>query len=347
MRRLAGLFFTVVLLLASGCGAEAPTPWTAAVALVVRPTATTTPTATATQAPTATPTVTPTATATPRPTATPTPRPAQVVLRPDRPAVAQGHTLAVTLTADRPITATGTLGDTPLTFHRAKDADWAIVGIDLDAPPGQTPLTVVVDDATGQRQKLTTAVEVTRMDRPTLSFVLPPNKAALTTPEITGPELAALQKVWAVDSPTWRGTPMQRPLAVDAPRSAPFGQERIYNGGALEEAHTGSDWVVGVGTPVLAAAAGRVVVAAPLQVRGNNVWIDHGWGVYSGYFHLSTLLVKPGQMVQAGQVLGASGTTGRSTGPHLHWEIRVHGVPVDPMEWLSRQIGPVGREAGP
>ena len=268
-------------------------------------------------------------------------------MRPESTTVAQGHTLAVTLTADRPITATGTLGDTSLAFHRARDASWAIIGIALDAPTGPTPLTVVVDDSAGQRQTLTAAIEVTQTNRPTFNFVLPPNKADLINPDITGPELAALEKVWAVDSPTWRGTPMQRPLAVDAPRTAPFGQERIYNGGALEEAHTGSDWAVGVGMPVLAAAAGQVVVAAPLQVRGNNVWIDHGWGVYSGYFHLSSLAVKPGQLVQAGQVLGASGTTGRSTGPHLHWEIRVHGVPVDPLEWLGRQIGPVGREAGP
>ncbi len=259
----------------------------------------------------------------------------------------QGHTLAVSLTADRPITATGTLGDMPLSFHRAKDAQWAIAGVPLDAPTGQVPLRVVVDDSGGQRQTLTTAIEVTDTATPRLNFVLPPGKADLINPDITGPELAALQKVWAVDTPSWRGTPMQRPLAVDAPMSAPFGQDRIYNGGAIEDAHTGADWAAGVGTPVLAAAPGRVVVAAPMAVRGNNVWIDHGWGVYSGYFHLSSLAVKPGQTVQAGQTLGAVGTTGRSTGAHLHWEIRVHGVAVDPLEWLSRSIGPVGREAGP
>ncbi|MFN8475457.1 MAG: M23 family metallopeptidase [Anaerolineae bacterium] len=346
MRRLTICVVIALLTLVSGCRAETPAPLAAALALVILPTAT----ATATVTPTATATATPTATATASPTATatvtPTPRPATVALRPDRAKVAQGHTLAVTLTADQPITATGTLGDVPFQFHRAKDAYWAIVGVGLDAPPGQTPLRVVVDDATGKKQTLSASVEVTRTERPKLSFVLPPGKADLINPEITGPELAALQKVWAVDTPTWRGAPMQRPLAADAPRSAPFGQERVYNEGELEEPHTGSDWAVEVGTPVLAAAPGRVAVAGPSQVRGNAVWIDHGWGVYSGYFHMSSLAVKPGQMVQAGQQIGAVGTTGRSTGPHLHWEIRVHGVAVDPLEWLSRPIGPTRSEAG-
>ena len=73
-----------------------------------------------------------------------------------------------------------------------------------------------------------------------------------------------------------------------------------------------------------------------MQVRGNNVWIDHGWGVYTGYWHQSSFQVSVGQRVETGQIIGFQGATGRVTGPHLHWEVFVSGVQVDPLEWTER-----------
>ena len=72
-------------------------------------------------------------------------------------------------------------------------------------------------------------------------------------------------------------------------------------------------------------------------MRGNVTYIDHGWGVYSGYFHQSEFLVSEGDYVETGQVIGLVGNTGRSTGAHLHWEIWVGGVPVDPLDWIARE----------
>lgn len=115
-----------------------------------------------------------------------------------------------------------------------------------------------------------------------------------------------------------------------------YGSRRSYNGSAYTYFHTGLDFCGGVGTEILAPAAGRVVFAGPLTVRGNSTVIDHGWGIYTAYLHQSEILVKPGDLVSTGQVIGKVGGTGRVTGPHLHWEIWSGGVQVDPMDWLEQ-----------
>ncbi len=99
---------------------------------------------------------------------------------------------------------------------------------------------------------------------------------------------------------------------------------------------TGLDFCGNNTTDVLAPAVGRVVFAGPLTVRGNATVIDHGQGVYTGYLHQSELFVQTGDMVQPGQVIGKVGATGRVTGPHLHWEVWVNGVQVDPLDWLEK-----------
>jgi len=90
------------------------------------------------------------------------------------------------------------------------------------------------------------------------------------------------------------------------------------------------------GTELYAVAPGKVVYVDTLVVRGGVVVIDHGWGVYTAYDHLSEFRVQAGDMVQPGQVIGLGGSTGRSTGPHLHWEVWVGGVQVNPVDWLAR-----------
>jgi murein DD-endopeptidase MepM/ murein hydrolase activator NlpD len=115
-----------------------------------------------------------------------------------------------------------------------------------------------------------------------------------------------------------------------------IGSRRSYNGSAYTYFHTGLDFCGGVGTEILAPAAGKVIFAGPLTVRGNAVMIDHGWGVYTGYMHMSEILVQVGDLVQPGQKIGLVGGTGRVTGPHLHWEVWAGGVQVNPMDWLEQ-----------
>jgi murein DD-endopeptidase MepM/ murein hydrolase activator NlpD len=89
---------------------------------------------------------------------------------------------------------------------------------------------------------------------------------------------------------------------------------------------------------VTAPADAIVALAEPLQVRGNAVILDHGRGVFTGYWHLSELRVTPGQRVAAGDLLGLVGNTGLSTGAHLHWELRIYGIAVDPMQFLAEPL---------
>jgi hypothetical protein len=117
-----------------------------------------------------------------------------------------------------------------------------------------------------------------------------------------------------------------------------FGTWRLYND-TYWKRHTGIDVREPTGTPVIAIADGRVMLTEDLKIRGGYILIDHGWGIYSGYAHLSEKLVVPGQWVRQGDVIGMSGNTGRSSGAHLHWEIAVGGVFVDPEDFVAMGLG--------
>ncbi len=133
----------------------------------------------------------------------------------------------------------------------------------------------------------------------------------------------------------WNGL-FRRPSAGRI--SAVYGVRRYYNGVfAQDYYHRGVDYAAATGTPIVAPAAGRVLLvgreAQGFRVHGNCVGIDHGQGVLSIFLHLSRIHVQAGQLVQSGQTIGAIGTTGASTGPHLHWGLYVNGVSVDPGPW--------------
>lgn len=124
-----------------------------------------------------------------------------------------------------------------------------------------------------------------------------------------------------------------RVFPADGPISSRFGR-RLHPIFHTWRMHTGVDIGAGYGTPVRAAAPGQVVVAGVISGYGNAIVVDHGNGLATLYGHLSRFGVHPGQRVAAGQTLGAVGNTGNSTGPHLHFEVRVNGTPVDPLPYL-------------
>jgi murein DD-endopeptidase MepM/ murein hydrolase activator NlpD len=154
-------------------------------------------------------------------------------------------------------------------------------------------------------------------------------------------ESAAL---WAILSRTGREVYAAGPFIapVDSPRRTSFfGDRRVYryiNGKSDTSIHAGIDYGVPRGTPVRACAPGRVVLARFRIVTGNSVILEHLPGVYSLYYHLDTIAVAEETLVDAGTLLGESGSTGLSTGPHLHWEIRAAGENADPDAFLSRPI---------
>ena len=119
----------------------------------------------------------------------------------------------------------------------------------------------------------------------------------------------------------------------DAANSS-FGTRSIYNGEARSP-HGGTDFLSPAGRPIKAPNAGRVVLAAPLYFTGGTVVIDHGLGMFSLFAHLSTIGVREGQVVKTGDVIGEVGATGRVTGPHLHWAVRLGGARVDPLSLIA------------
>ncbi len=127
-------------------------------------------------------------------------------------------------------------------------------------------------------------------------------------------------------------------LPAAAPINAIFGTLRSYNGSPFDRYHSGVDFAGAPGTSILAAADGKVVMVDRLNIRGNSTLIDHGWGLYTLYAHQDEMLVSLGAEVSTGQVIGTVGSTGRSTGPHLHWELWLNGVNVDPMQWLQESF---------
>jgi len=116
--------------------------------------------------------------------------------------------------------------------------------------------------------------------------------------------------------------------------TSPFGTRRVFNG-TLKSYHSGTDFRAPLGTPIKAANDGVVVLAKERFLSGNSVIIDHGHGIYSQYYHFSKLKVKKGDFVSKGEVLGMSGSTGRSTGPHLHLGFRVNANQVDPLQFIE------------
>lgn len=152
-------------------------------------------------------------------------------------------------------------------------------------------------------------------------------------------ERARLREIWAqvTPEPLW-DAPFKLPIRDYLSITAPFGARRSVNGGPYNRYHEGVDFSAYGGTPVVAPAAGEVVVAEFLYVRGGAVILDHGLGVYSGYYHLSDIFVEPGQMVGAGELLGGVGTTGLSTGNHLHWDFLIGITWVDAQAWLEQGL---------
>jgi murein DD-endopeptidase MepM/ murein hydrolase activator NlpD len=165
--------------------------------------------------------------------------------------------------------------------------------------------------------------------------------AETVDPTVTEPEN---QNILAITQPStpvkfWNGI-FTSPAVYPDQYTSRYGTRRTYYGTGtdltIEGFHTGLDFAGGEGLQIFAPAPGKVVFAAPLTVRGNATIIDHGWGIYSGFWHQSQIAVNVGDMVEQGQVIGLVGGTGRVTGAHLHWEVWVNGVQVNPLEWLNQ-----------
>jgi murein DD-endopeptidase MepM/ murein hydrolase activator NlpD len=267
------------------------------------------------------------------------PRYPEVMARPAP--VVQGQTLVVKVQASGALSLTGQLLGQELTFVTGQDGYWALAGVDALTPPGSYLLALAATEGnTGDRLTVQDTLSVTVGNFSTYNVVVPQERQGLLDPTLSASEgelVAAVFAGWTLGG-QWEGA-FGYPLAGELRVTAQFGQRRSYNGGRVTGYHSGIDYGADKGTPILAPARGTVVLAEQLQVRGRAVILDHGLGVFTGFWHLSQIDVVVGQVLERGEVVGKVGNSGLSTGPHLHWEMRVRGMPVDPVQW-TQQVFP-------
>ena len=252
--------------------------------------------------------------------------------------VVQGQTLVVRVDLDEPATLSGEFDGRPFHFVSDRTGGWALVGIHALQPTGVYSLTLRArrSDETQATAIVGLAVGSGPFDTEYIS--VPPDQGDLLDPDLIRDEYARVADVWSQVSPRplWEG-PFALPLATDRITSH-FGTRRSYDEGPATSFHAGVDFGESEGSPIYAPVAGRAAFAEFLDVRGGSTLIDHGVGVYTGYWHQSQILVQPGQAVEAGDLIGFVGGTGLSTAPHLHWEVRVAGIAVDPIQWTTMTI---------
>jgi murein DD-endopeptidase MepM/ murein hydrolase activator NlpD len=265
---------------------------------------------------------------------------------PARPTPGSLVRVVVSPAAGEPVTGVeGTLAGEPLHFERRTDGAWAALGaVPLDAADSLVaPLVVVRGE--GAREPVALVVPVPPAERAAPArealrvdarFGRAPDSAlAARIADESARALAVARR--AHDTPRlWRA-------AWLAPREARvtsgFGAGRTFNG-AVRDRHTGVDYAGATGAPVRAANRGVVALVDTFHLAGRVVYVDHGAGLVTGYFHLSRALVAAGDTVRRGQTIGRVGATGRVTGPHLHWIARYGAVTVDPRGLLALPAPP-------
>jgi len=252
--------------------------------------------------------------------------------------VKQGGTEVIRVRAQEGVTLSGLLVDTPLRFFPSDSEQVALQGVHALLEPGVYPLLMEATLSDGSKQAFEQMVLVTSGGYGSEELYVPPETI---DPTVTEPENQTIFSLTAPASPTRYWDEMFASPAIYPDQfTSLYGRHRIYRGTGtelvIEGFHTGLDFAGGEGLQISAPAPGKVVFAAPLTVRGNATIIDHGWGVYSGFWHQSQINVQVGDMVETGQVVGLVGGTGRVTGAHLHWEVWANGVQVDPLDWLNQ-----------
>ncbi|MDX2161586.1 MAG: M23 family metallopeptidase [bacterium] len=230
--------------------------------------------------------------------------------------------------------------DDALAFYPASvtgldDSFYAIAsaGMEQNARPGYD-FTALIRYADGSEATLIQPLDVVVGPFIRQIVTLPPDTAFLLDAETERNELARLESIHGAYTPErfWDADGFQLPIRNEL--TSPFGAFRTFND-SVNTRHTGWDIRTTMGIPVMASEAGRVAFAGRLSIRGSHVIVDHGYGVFSGYSHLSQIHVTTGQTLTKGQIIGMTGATGRTSGPHFHWEMAVNGDYVDSVQFLE------------
>lgn len=221
-------------------------------------------------------------------------------------------------------------------FRDASDGVWrGLVGIDLTTEPGVHEVVVRASSAGGGQAEVVHALDVAPKEFPTRHLKVAPNYVD-PPPEVIERILREQEETAAIfraASPErlWRGG-FARP--VPGRSTSSFGRRSVFNGEARNP-HSGTDFRAGEGVAIKAPNAATVALTGDLYFSGKVVILDHGWGLYSYFAHLSAIDVAEGDVVEQGDVVGRVGATGRVTGPHLHWTVRLNDARVDPLALME------------
>lgn len=237
-------------------------------------------------------------------------------------------------------TMDGSVAGRPLFFFPYADGYASLVGVDLEAKPGKALWRVGFVDGAGAPHKASGAITVKSRSFPVQRLTLPRSMVDLSPANESRAEAETTRLRALYDTISserlWRGR-FTKPLASDV-RSEGFGSRRIINGQARSP-HSGVDFAAPAGTPVVASNRGRVALVAEHFFGGRLVALDHGEGLYTLYMHLERVDVGEGALVERGAIIGAVGSTGRATGPHLHWAAQLRRARIDPGALLTLPVG--------
>ena len=223
--------------------------------------------------------------------------------------------------------------DTIFYLYPDKQGAVALLPVSLEVPAGEYPLLAALADQQGQTKTAELVLLVEHKKRPEEKLTLPEKMVTPVERDVAriNRESRLLTERFALRSPRF-WTVFKRP--VTDPVSSIFGKRRVMNG-KPKSPHSGTDFRSPAGTPVHAISSGRVILVDDLFYTGKTVIIDHGEGLFSLYAHLSKVLVEEGRDLRAGDALGKVGSTGRSTGAHLHLTVRLLGERIDPLALLA------------
>ncbi len=226
-------------------------------------------------------------------------------------------------------------------FRKLKEGYYGIFGIDIEKKPGRYEFKLFWVDKDGEKKSEKIPVVVGYRYFALQRLTLSKKYDELTKQELRRirHENSMIRALWKLNTPIkWFG-PFDHPLGEKfrGVKGHRFGARRIING-IPRKPHSGADYPAPKGTPVYATNSGKVVLVGKHFFAGNSIYIDHGGGLISMYFHLSKILVKQGQVVKKGQLIGLVGATGRVTGPHLHFGVYWMGARLDPDKVLALPI---------